>query len=328
MTAKPLKNRKDSPKVSYHRISEEEAGQRLDNFLLRVLKGVPKTRIYRAIRRGEVRVDGGRAAASRKLNAGESVRLPPLRRAGGEAPRSPDAATKAILGQIIFEDERLLAINKPAGMAAHGGSGVSFGAIELMRQARPDLAYLELVHRLDRDTSGCLLFAKRRSALRAMHERLRENSVDKRYLALLAGRLRPGSSRVDAALVTNLRRGGERMVMVEPESGKRSVSTFKSVQTFSQATLVEVRIETGRTHQIRVHAAHLGHPVVGDEKYGDREVNRAFRKLGLKRMFLHAQSLSFEQPGGNELVCIAAPLQAGLRELLDRLEAGGSGHSR
>ncbi|MDH3840325.1 MAG: S4 domain-containing protein, partial [Chromatiales bacterium] len=150
MTAKPLKNRKDSSNVSYHRVSDEEAGQRLDNFLLRVMKGVPKTRIYRAIRRGEVRVDGGRAAASRKLGAGEAVRLPPLRRPETEAPRSPDAARKAILGRIIFEDERLLAINKPSGMAAHGGSGVSFGAIELMRQARPDLAYLELVHRLDR----------------------------------------------------------------------------------------------------------------------------------------------------------------------------------
>ncbi len=327
MTAKPLKNRKDSPKVSYHCIGAEEAGQRLDNFLLRVLKGVPKTRIYRAIRRGEVRVDGGRAAASRKLKAGESIRLPPLRRAEGETPRSPDAARKAILGQIVFEDERLLAINKPAGLAAHGGSGVSFGAIELMRQARPDLAYLELVHRLDRDTSGCLLFAKRRSALRAMHEQLRENAVDKRYLALLVGRLGPGHSRVDAALATNLRRGGERMVIVEPDTGKRSVSTFKTVRTFPEATLAEVRIETGRTHQIRVHAAHLGHPVAGDEKYGDRDANRVLRRLGLRRMFLHAQSLSFEQPGSAETVCITAPLQAELRELLDRLEAIGGGPS-
>lgn len=328
MTAKPLKNRKDSPNVSYHRVSDEEAGQRLDNFLLRVMKGVPKTRIYRAIRRGEVRVDGGRAAASRKLGAGEAVRLPPLRRPETEAPRSPDAARKAILGRIIFEDERLLAINKPSGMAAHGGSGVSFGAIELMRQARPDLAYLELVHRLDRETSGCLLFAKRRSALRSMHERLRENAVEKRYLALLAGRLDTGERRVDAALVTNLRRSGERMVGVDPDNGKRSVSTFRSVQAYPAATLAEVRIETGRTHQIRVHAAHIGHPVVGDEKYGDRALNRDFRKLGLKRMFLHAQSLSFERPGGGETLCISAPLQSQLRELLDRLEAVDSGGLR
>jgi 23S rRNA pseudouridine955/2504/2580 synthase len=323
MAAKPLKNREDSSRVRHREIGDAEAGQRLDNFLLRIMKGVPKSRIYRAIRRGEVRVDGSRAAASRKLRAGESVRLPPLRQAENETVRPSGTARAAILHRIIYEDERLLAINKPSGLASHGGSGLSFGAIELLRASRPDLAYLELVHRLDRATSGCLLFAKRRSALRAMHEKLRGNAVDKRYLALLAGRLAGGNRRVDAPLATHMRRGGERVVMVEEETGKNACSIFEPVQIYHGATLAAIRIETGRTHQIRVHAASIGHPVIGDDKYGDREVNRRFRALGLKRMFLHAQALTFERPGSGESLCISAPMEPELQRVLEQLKPLG-----
>ncbi len=320
MTAKPLKNGKDSPKVEYREIAGDEAGQRLDNFLLRIMKGVPKSRIYRAIRRGEVRVDGGRVSPPRKLRAGEVVRLPPLRRAEETTRKVPTASHRAIIDCLIYEDDRLLAINKPAGMAAHGGSGVSFGAIELMRGARPELPYLELVHRLDRATSGCLLFAKRRSALRAMHELMRGNDVEKRYRTLLAGTLTGASVRVDAPLLTHQRRGGERVAMVAAGDGKRALSIFEPDESFDGATLATVRIETGRTHQIRVHAAHIGHPVLGDDKYGDRGANQRFRSFGLRRMFLHASSLRFARPGDGRLLQIDAPLAPELVAVLDRLK--------
>ena len=293
-------------------------GQRLDNFLLRELAGVPRSRVYRLLRKGEVRVNGKRKQADYRLAADDEVRLPPLREPPRrEAGRVPDALVETVQGAIVLEDERLLVLDKPAGLAVHGGSGLSFGAIEALRALRPGEP-LELVHRLDRDTSGCLLVARSRTALRAAHALLREGAVEKHYAALVAGRWRLGRKTIDAPVLTNARQGGERVVRVH-RAGKIAVSVFDPVTHYRDlATRMDVEIRTGRTHQIRVHAAFAGHPVAGDEKYGDRACNARLRALGLRRMFLHAASLAFRWPDGTAFSA-EAPLPAELESVLAAL---------
>jgi 23S rRNA pseudouridine955/2504/2580 synthase len=296
-------------------------GQRLDNFLLRTLSGVPRSRVYRLLRRGEVRVNGKRSKADYRLAATDEVRLPPVhdaRAEGAPARGVPDALLATVREAIIHEDERLLVLNKPAGLAVHGGSGLSFGVIEALRALRPDES-LELAHRLDRDTSGCLLVARKPAALRALHALLREGQVEKHYAALVAGRWRLGRKTIDAPVLTHTRQGGERMVRVHA-SGKIALSVFAPQKSFGElATFMDVVIQTGRTHQIRVHAAFAGHPVAGDEKYGDREFNRRMHKLGLRRMFLHAAAVSFNWPDTKQPFAIAVELPDDLGILLSSL---------
>ena len=294
-------------------ISEDFAGQRIDNFLLRALPGVPKSRVYRLLRRGEVRVNGGRVRAEYKLQPGDEVRVPPARiSAPGAAP--PQAQAEDMLARVIFEDKRLLVVDKPAGTAVHGGSGISHGVVELLRASRADLKDLSLVHRLDRETSGCLVLAKRRSALRDLHEKFRRRLVGKNYLALAAGDWQLGDYLIDAPLLVQHRRKGERHVIVSDE-GIRAKTRIKLSQTFGAFSLLQCQPLTGRTHQIRVHAQSVGHPLVIDERYGDVNANRQAGKLGLKRLFLHAQSISFPDKSGNELI-FTAPLADDLDRFL------------
>ena len=293
-------------------------GQRLDNFLLRELKGVPRSRVYRLLRRGEVRVNGGRAKPDYRLAADDLVRLPPIRDAADPdaAPaRVPDSLQTTVRDSLIHEDERILAFNKPAGLAVHGGSGLSFGLIEALRALRPDEP-LELAHRLDRDTSGCLIVARTRAALRELHALLREGQVEKHYSALVAGHWELGRKKIDAPVLTNARQGGERMVRVHSE-GKAAVSIFTPREHYRDlASLMDVEIHTGRTHQIRVHAAFAGHPVAGDEKYGQREFNARMREFGLKRMFLHSSAMAFKWPGSRSRVAISVGLPVELEKVL------------
>ena len=312
-----------NPGVRIVRVPEDRVGQRIDNFLLGQLKGAPRSLIYKLVRSGQVRVNGGRAKAERKLEAGDEVRIPPVRiESPQDAGRSPpNSLLKALDAAIVFEDVRLLAIDKPSGVASHGGSGVAFGAIEALRALRPR-DNLELVHRLDRDTSGLLILAKKRSAMTELQALLREDhgaGVHKRYLALLVGRLPDGMMAVDAPLHVGLRQGGERHVQVSA-AGKPSLSEFRVLERRGGQSYCEVRIATGRTHQIRVHAQHISHPVAGDDKYGDPEANRRLReKAGLKRLFLHASSMEFALDGGRTPYLLNAPLATDLIEVLDRL---------
>lgn len=316
--------------VRYEEIDAERAGQRLDNYLIYMLKGVPKTHIYRLMRKGEVRINKGRTRPDYRLQAGDIVRIPPVRTA-------TDQARQLISGTdmqqrygwleecILYEDDVLLVVDKPSGLAVHGGSGISLGLIETLRGLRPQARFLELVHRLDRDTSGCLVVAKKRSALLTLHAMLREGQVDKRYLALIRG-VWGGQARViDAPLQKHHLPSGERRVNVGAE-GKESASRFTPQRTFtacdelvSGASLVEIRLLTGRTHQARVHAAHVGQPIAGDDKYGDKLFDRELRALGLQRLFLHAASLRFAHPETGREVSVAAPLPADLGALVDRL---------
>jgi 23S rRNA pseudouridine955/2504/2580 synthase len=300
-------------------VGEGGEGQRLDNFLIARLKGVPRSWVYRVLRRGEVRVNSGRSKPDRRLALGDLVRIPPLRLAVSEAPSVPGGLVAEIQHSVVYEDAGLIVLNKPAGLAVHGGSGLSYGVIEAMRAARPRQQFLELVHRLDRDTSGCLMLAGKRSTLTAVQELQRAGRIEKRYLALLAGRIRKGAWRADLPLRKNTLKSGERLVRVDPE-GKHAVTRFTVVQRFAQATLVEAVLETGRTHQIRVHAAANGTPILGDDKYGDEDANQAFRARGLKRLFLHAASLSLAWPPGGGLRRIEAPLPPALVKLLEQLE--------
>ncbi len=299
-------------------VGDDRAGQRLDNFVMRLLGDVPRSRVYRLVRRGEVRVNGRRAKPDQRLQANDSVRLPPIRRENTPSAARPSAPLlRRIADAIAYEDDRLLVLDKPAGVAVHGGSGLSFGIIEALRALRPKES-LELVHRLDRDTSGCLLVARKASSLRALHALLREGRFEKGYLALVKGHWNLGRKRLTAPLRTDLRVHGERTVRVHPE-GKPAVSEFRPVQFFGkEATLVEVALHTGRTHQIRVHAAHAGHPIAGDEKYGDPEFNERMRAMGLQRLFLHAHRLAFEWPQGGDFSA-NAPLPDELRSVLERL---------
>jgi len=306
--------------VQHFEVGEEEAGQRLDNCLQRRLGSVPRSRIYRVIRKGEVRVNGRRARPELRLQLHDRVRIPPMRLApvtpATPPGPGPDLARR-IEGSIVHEDKNLLVLNKPAGVAVHGGSGVSFGVIEALRSTRPEET-LELVHRLDRETSGCLLVARRAAVLRELHALMRANAFEKRYLVLVKGKWDLGAKRIDVPLRTDTRVRGERTVRAGA-SGKSSVSDFRPAQFFGRtATLMEVTLHTGRTHQIRVHAAHAGHPVAGDEKYGDTAFNETLRDLGLRRMFLHAHSLSFSWPRGGEF-SINTPLPAELSAFIDVL---------
>jgi len=319
----PSKTAADKPSVRMITVPADRAGQRLDNFLLGQLKGAPRSLVYKLVRSGQVRVNGGRAKAERKLEAGDEVRVPPVRLAEeGDKAVPPEAFMRRLEQAIVFEDARLLALNKPTGVASHGGSGISFGAIETLRALRPGQT-LELVHRLDRDTSGLLIVAKKRSALSELQALLREDhgaGIRKRYLTLLAGRLPDGVMTVDAPLHVGLRQGGERHVQVNA-IGKPSISHFRVLERRGGHSYCEVRIETGRTHQIRVHAQHLGHAVAGDDKYGDPAVNKRLREqIGLKRLFLHAASLEFALDAGKTPYVLNAPLAEELVEALDRLK--------
>lgn len=310
--------------VRHVQVTEEYAGQRLDNFLKRLLNEVPRSHVYRLVRRGEVRVNGRRASPDQRLQAHDTVRVPPVRTVPVAGPaRVPPQLVETIRNAIVMEDDRLIVIDKPAGIAVHGGSGLSFGVIEALRAMRPQET-LELVHRLDRDTSGCLLVARKPSVLRTLHALLREGQFEKRYLVLVRGKWELGRKRLDVPLRTDIRVGGERTVKAHP-SGKPAITEFRPVQFFGRrATLLEADIHTGRTHQIRVHAAHAGHPVAGDEKYGDDEFNASLREFGLTRMFLHAHSVSFEWPQGGTF-SVNTPLPADLAAVLDRLSGSVRG---
>jgi 23S rRNA pseudouridine955/2504/2580 synthase len=304
--------------VQHVEIDTDDDGRRLDNYLISRFKGVPRSRIYRMIRGGEVRVNGGRAKADSRLQTGDQLRLPPVRVGAPKRPASAGDRGQRLVERILYEDRDLLALDKPAGLAVHGGSGIEQGAIELLRAARGDQG-LELVHRLDRDTSGCLLVAKRRAALRHLHAQLRAGTMRKLYVALLLGQLRGPERIVDLPLLTTQRRGGERHVRVS-ESGKPARTIFRPREALSRCTLCDVQLDTGRTHQIRVHAAHIGHPVAGDERYG-RDDDPAVRRGKLARLFLHASSLSLDSPSGERAINIQCPLPAELEEVLDLLRS-------
>ncbi|MGI9232403.1 MAG: RluA family pseudouridine synthase [Woeseiaceae bacterium] len=294
-------------------VDAERAGQRIDNFLRNELPGVPKGRVYRLLRRGEVRVNGGRVRADHKLCEGDEVRVPPARIRTGPAPPS-DSVAATLLERVVYEDKRLLVLDKPTGLAVHGGSGISHGAIELLRHARPDLNDLSLVHRIDRATSGCLVMAKRRSALRELHELFRQGRVEKNYLALVIGDWQYGEQLIDVPLEVKNRRGGERHVIVS-ENGKAAQTRVSLSRTYGVYSLLQCSPVTGRTHQIRVHLQHTGHPILGDERYGGDEANRQASRLGLQRLFLHAQSIAFVDESGNDLH-FTAPLADDLEEFL------------
>ena len=309
----------------YHRdIDAELVGQRLDNYLLGQLKGVPRSHVYRLIRSGQVRVNSGRVRASYRLRLGDRVRVPPVARRASSKPRIPGGGLQWLEERILAEDTRLLVLDKPSGMAVHAGTGIDFGCVEALRSLRPGVAALDLVHRLDRGTSGCLLVAKRRSALRRLHGLLREGGMTKRYLALLQGSWQHGRVDVNAPLETRQQHNGESFVSVS-DYGKKARSQFRVVESYgAHATLMEVSIATGRTHQIRVHAAHMGHPVAGDERYGDAEFNAELRKIGLRRIFLHAHAVDFVWPDSDEEFMISSALPENLRDVQRRLEVSGS----
>jgi 23S rRNA pseudouridine955/2504/2580 synthase len=297
-------------------VGQERDGQRIDNALTALLKGVPRSAIYRLLRTGQVRVNGKRAKPETRLATGDLLRIPPVRIAERGEPTTPPASmVEQVTGAMIFEDRDFLAIDKPAGIASHGGSGISFGAIELLRAARAK-EHLELVHRLDRDTSGVLMFARTRAGLTGVQALIREGEVKKQYLCLLTGKLGRAKFDVNVPLRKSALAGGERMVRVD-EEGKPALTFFRQVERYREGSLVEATLDTGRTHQIRVHAAHAGHPVAGDPKYGEREANKRFRGFGLKRLFLHAARFEFEL--GERAYSISAPLPDDLRSVLDRL---------
>ncbi len=299
-------------------VEAEYAGQRIDNFLMRVLKGVPRSQIYRILRKGEVRVNKGRIKPHYKLGEGDIIRIPPVRMDEPSTPRVSRQAVSSLEQNVLYEDKRILIVNKPVGMAVHGGSGISAGVIEAMRQWRTDLHYLELVHRLDRETSGCLILAKKRSALRQLHALLREGEVHKRYLVIVKGAWQRGEFRFEKGLSKHILRSGERMVRIS-DQGKPAITVFRPLVVRSKASLLEVEILTGRTHQIRVHAAHLGHPVAGDEKYGDDDFNRYLRSMGLKRMFLHARGVAFDLSEPHISIAVNAPLDDPFETALNAL---------
>lgn len=308
-----------TPAVKWLVVDEESAGQRLDNFLMRHLKGVPKTHVYRIIRSGEVRINKGRAAADSRVEAGDQVRVPPVRVSDKVADRAAHPAPAREF-PLLLEDDQLLAIDKPAGVAVHGGSGVSFGVIEQLRQARPQARLLELVHRLDRETSGILLVAKRRSALKNLQDQFRERETGKTYLALVQGEWPARLKVIDQPLHKYLLPDGERRVKVtgkDDPDGMRSITLVRVAQRLQGCTLLEVTIKTGRTHQIRVHLASQGHPIAGDDKYGDFEWNKALQKQGLRRMFLHAWRLQFTHPVSGQRTTLQAELPP---ELLHHVE--------
>ncbi len=308
--------------VKWLTVDEESAGQRLDNFLIRHLKGVPKTHVYRIIRSGEVRVNKGRASADTRIETGDVVRLPPVRISDKVAEKAARPAPGREF-PLLLEDDALMAIDKPAGVAVHGGSGVSFGVIEQLRQARPLAKLLELVHRLDRETSGILLVAKKRSALKHLQDQFRERETGKTYLALVQGNWPEKLKVIDSALHKFLLPDGERRVKITPNEdpdGMRAITLVKVAERLVGCTLLEVTIKTGRTHQIRVHLASQGHPIAGDDKYGDFEWNKALQKQGLKRMFLHAWRLQFSHPATGKRVELKSNLPSELQLYLNHVK--------
>ena len=306
-------------KVQYQTASADDAGQRLDNYLARVLKGVPRSMIYRILRRGEVRVNKGRVSPSYKLQEGDEIRIPPVKVSTGPVtiPSSNLHLVQDLKQRILFENELLIVVNKPAGLAAHGGSGIEFGLIEAMRALYPEERFLELAHRLDRETSGALIIAKRRSALRNLHEQFRNRVVKKRYLTLVPGKWDRKLNLINAPLVRNELRSGERMVEVNFKEGAPSSTGFDIVENFGdEATLMAAMPHTGRTHQIRVHCAYVKHPVGGDDKYGDKAFNAHLKSLGMNRMFLHAFRISFVDPATDRVQKVEAPLPEELEHIL------------
>jgi 23S rRNA pseudouridine955/2504/2580 synthase len=307
-------NQLSKESVSFVEIDEGGAGQRIDNYLVRHLKGVPKSHIYRILR-GEVRVNKKRVDQTYRLQLGDLVRIPPVRIAVRE---EVEAFVPSCEFPVLYEDDALLAIDKPAGVAVHGGSGVSFGVIEQLRRARPQAKFLELVHRLDRETSGVLLIAKKRSALTGMHEVMREGNSDKRYYALVLGSWRNARQHVKLPLYKFDTPQGEKRVMVR-DDGQQAHTVFNLLKSFDGFSLLEAELKTGRTHQIRVHLSHLGFPIAGDDKYGDFPRNKELARQGLKRMFLHAHSISFKHPLTGEPLTIVAPLAKELVGFVERL---------
>jgi 23S rRNA pseudouridine955/2504/2580 synthase len=304
--------------VRYVKVGYESAGQRLDNFLIRLSKGVPKSHIYRVVRSGEVRINRSRAAADQRLSLGDEIRIPPMRISSRVEVPPPSASRLP----VVFEDEHLLVVDKPAGMAVHGGSGISFGAIERIRAARPNQPYLELAHRLDRDTSGLLLLAKSRKALLNLHAALRQGQIQKRYLVLVAGHWVNDRQHVKLAL-SRSSEGLAGKVRVDPEGGSASHTVFELRERFKQFALLDAELLTGRTHQIRVHLAHLGFPIVGDAKYGDFELNRQVARgvFGerLRRMFLHASQVRLQHPISAEPIAFTSPLPSECEALVEAL---------
>jgi 23S rRNA pseudouridine955/2504/2580 synthase len=308
------------PSVQFIDIRADQAGQRIDNFLITLEKGVPKSRIYRALRKGEVRVNKGRIKQTYRLQAGDQVRVPPLRVSEKVViTELSESLTDALESAILMEDDDILVINKPAGLAVHAGSQIQLGVIEAMRIIRPENRFVELVHRLDRDTSGCLVLAKSRTALLNLQQQMKDSETDKRYLTLTRGKWPAQENIVDLALQKNSLSSGERMV-VPDINGKKSKTLFEIKQEFSGCQLVAAKLYTGRTHQIRVHSASQSHPVAGDEKYGDREFNKRLRQFGLKRMFLHAWQLSLKHPITDEPLTFNAELPDTLKDVLKQLE--------
>jgi len=313
--------------VVFQTISQDQSGQRVDNFLLCCLKGVPRSHIYKILRKGEVRVNKGRVKPTYRLQADDILRIPPIRGFENEDNKSKKPYANATLStlleqRILFEDKGLLIVNKPSGLAVHGGSGISHGLIEALRVMRPECEGLELVHRLDRDTSGCVILSKKRTVLRELHELLRGEStrkLEKKYTALLMGRWQGREHLIDAPLKKNVLRSGERIVRVSSE-GKESQTRFKIIRQFKESTLVEAMLMTGRTHQIRVHAQFSGHPILGDNRYGDEFANKLMKRKGLNRLFLHAASLEFKLKCTDQKIKVSAPLDSELEKVLKALE--------
>lgn len=315
MTAKKVEQRQ----VSFLTVDEEHAERRLDNFLIGHFGSLPKTRIYQMIRKGEVRVNKGRIKQNYRLQVGDMVRIPPVHITPRETTcKPPERLSESIRNSIIYEDEHLIAINKPSNVAVHSGSNVQFGVIEILRAQRPEAHFLELVHRLDRATSGCLLIAKDHKTLRAMHELLKSGEVNKIYLALLKGHLMNTLQTVDLSLSKTGIASGDKKVRVD-KAGKQAITHFHLLKRFNVASLCRVELMTGRTHQIRVHATAIEHPLAGDDKYGNWDFNRAMKKSGLKRLFLHAERLSFEMPYTGKQIELTAQLPSELEKCLDKL---------
>ncbi len=310
--------------VSYHIVTEHEAGQRIDNFLLKFFKKVPKSVIYRILRKGEVRIDKKRVKPDRKLVVGETIRIPPVRvEERPEQQETPRALLDKIEASILLEDDHLIVLNKPAGLPVHGGSGVKYGLIESFRQLRPNLPFVELVHRLDRDTSGLILLAKSRKVLHTLHELLRDGGMDKHYRTLVGGKWKGGSQRI----ITDLTRSGgsrQKIQVSEGEDGKTSESIFSPIWTTQGCSLLDVQILTGRMHQIRVQLAHLGYPIIGDDRYGDFALNREYKRLGLKRLFLHAATLEFMLESSGQRYRLEAPLPDDLQNMVDKVKRSAS----
>lgn len=308
-------------KVSELVVNEGSAGQRLDNLLMKQFKGVPKSRIYSMLRKGEVRINKGRAKPGYRVQAGDRVRLPPVHtRNSTEVSHLPEQVRKQLDAAILYEDLELLVINKPSGLAVHGGSGLRYGVIEALRSLHPDAGFLELVHRLDRDTSGCLLLAKTRQRLIQLHDALRNGKIRKTYLALLDGRWQGGDREVEMKLEKQSAKSGVGKKVQVTETGKTARSTFHLVENFDSCCLVEVELHTGRTHQIRVHAAELGHPILGDKKYGDFARNREARQTGLNRLFLHAAEIAYQPESGNDGFHFTAALPDDLASVLEHYQ--------